>query len=86
MPNINSSTFKNSKGFKDSKKNPFVPFFIIVVLALAALMVQYWVMDVNQKMYDQIQQQEQQQQESQQEQQQQESQQEQQQQESRQEQ
>lgn len=67
MPNVNSSTFKNSSNsgsFKGGKKNPFVPFIIIVVLALAALMIQYWVMDVNMEMQKQIQ--EQQQQESQQ--------------------
>ncbi len=60
---VNSSKFKNSSSsVKGSKKNPFVPFFIIVVLALAALMVQYWVMDVNTEMQRQIQEQQQQQQ------------------------
>lgn len=65
MPNVNSSTFKNSSSYK-VKKNPFVPFIIIVLLALAALMVQYWVMDVNIEMQRQIEEQSRQQEEEQQ--------------------
>lgn len=70
MPNVNSNTFKNSSSPKGSKKNPFVPFIIIVVLALAAVMINNWVIDVNTEMSRQIeeqQQREQQEQDSQQE-------------------
>lgn len=72
MPNINSNTFKNSSSPKGSKKNPFVPFIIIVVLALAAVMINNWVIDVNTEMRKQIEEQQQQQEQEEQESQQQE--------------
>lgn len=68
MPNVNSSTFKNSSSPNGRKKNPFVPLIVIIVLALAAVMINNWVIDVNTEMRRQIEeqqkQQEQQEQES----------------------
>lgn len=56
-PNVNSSYFKNSSNLNQKKKNPLVPLILIVLLAIAAIAVQYWVLDVNQAMREEIQQQ-----------------------------
>lgn len=50
-PNINSSTFKNSNNGK--KKNPIVPLIIIIVLALALVLLQYFLIDFTGSLYEQ---------------------------------
>lgn len=61
--NVNSSMFKNGSKNNPAKRtvsgkkpvNPIYPFLLIVLLAIMAVAVQYWTLEMNERMYQQMQ-------------------------------